>query len=167
MNSIWQKLKKKSYRAAYTSAKIDSDLAAQIYALRDHRGWTQADLANQADMAQPRIAKLESSCDGVTTATLKRIAAAFDVSLEIRFVPFSQSVAESVQNRIDRPIPAFESDISPTARNNLSFPVTSNTNPSLSVDVAPVSRLNFQRDWFASAPISNPTTFRELTYANH
>jgi HTH-type transcriptional regulator / antitoxin HipB len=140
MMSIWSKLKNRNYRRDFTSAKVDSDLAAQIYALREQRGWTQSDLAREAEMAQPRIARLESSCDGVSTSTLKRLAAAFDVALQIRFVPFSQMASDSTQNRVDKAVPPFDSDNPLSAFNSIEFQTASNDIFSFSHVTAATSR---------------------------
>ena len=103
----------KEYRDSLISFKIDNDLSAQIYALREQRGLTQEELGALARMAQPRIAKLEASCEGVSSATLKRLASAFDVGLVIRFAPHSECVADSVRVSVDRSIPAFPDDLAP------------------------------------------------------
>lgn len=113
IKTLWKRLASKNYRDAFVSAKIDADLAGQIYALRDQRGLTQDELGQIALMAQSRIAKLEGSCEGVSLATLKRLAAAFDVGLQVRFVPFNELIASTVRENLDRPIPAFEDDRTP------------------------------------------------------
>jgi transcriptional regulator with XRE-family HTH domain len=100
----------KAYRDAYVEQSINNRLAAQIYSLRAHRDWTQADLSDRSGMAQPRISTLETSCSGVSLNTLKRLASAFDVALVVKFVPFSELTREVAQGRIDRNIPNFEVD---------------------------------------------------------
>ena len=113
LKSIWSKMAEKEYRDAYVEAKLDSELAAQIFAIRNQRNWTQEDLAQQAGMAQPRIARLESSCHGVSVNTLKRLASAFDVALTIKFVPFSEVATSAAKDIIDRPIPQYSNDATP------------------------------------------------------
>lgn len=100
----------KDYRDNYVSSKIDTDLAAQIYSLRDQRGLTQIELGDLADMKQPRIAKMEASCEGVSLTTLKRLASAFDVGLSVRFVSFSELAGQSGRENLDRAIPTFPLD---------------------------------------------------------
>ena len=57
---------------------------------------TQAALAEKAEMSQPRISEIESPGErNLNIETLLRLASAFDVALEIRFVPFSGLVDRS------------------------------------------------------------------------
>lgn len=113
INTLWKRLSNKDYRDAFMSAKIDADLAGQIYALREQQSLTQEELGHRALMAQSRIAKLEGSCEGVSVATLKRLAAAFDVGLQIKFVPFSDIITSSVRDNLDRPVPSYTNDRTP------------------------------------------------------
>lgn len=113
IKSIWKRLGDKEYRDAFVSFKIDSDLSAQIYALRDQQSLTQEDLGARASMAQSRIAKLEASCEGVSLSTLKRLASALDVALSVKFVPFSEVAADTVRENIDRVVPSFSIDRPP------------------------------------------------------
>jgi transcriptional regulator with XRE-family HTH domain len=101
--------------------KIDSDLSAQIYALREQRSLTQEDLGRRANMAQSRIAKLESSCEGVSLATLKRLASACDVALSVRFVSHRELVRQAVRENLDDPIPTFPDDIPPVDEFNVNI----------------------------------------------
>jgi transcriptional regulator with XRE-family HTH domain len=65
-------------------------LAFQIRALRDGAKMSQAEFANALGTSQPAINRLESTEKArPTITTLKKIAAVFDVGLEVRFVPFS------------------------------------------------------------------------------
>ena len=58
---------------------------SDISTLRKKRGWTQAMLAERAEVKQPFIARIESgSFKNVEIRTLIRIAAALNASLEIR-----------------------------------------------------------------------------------
>jgi len=90
---LWKKLGDKAYRDAFVAAQIPNTLVAQIETLREQRGWTQKELAEKAGMLQSRISVMESqSYDKFTLSTLKKIAAAFDVNLVVRFGPFSELV---------------------------------------------------------------------------
>jgi transcriptional regulator with XRE-family HTH domain len=90
---IWNSLKSKKYRDAFTSSHLATNIASQIFALREKFGWTQRDLARETGMAQARISLIENvTYDSFTVATLKRIASAFDVMLVVRFVPYSEGV---------------------------------------------------------------------------
>ena len=65
----------------------------QIRALRKSRGLSQPELARLADMAQPRICEIEKPGERrPNLETLLRLANAFDVGLQIRFVPFDQLI---------------------------------------------------------------------------
>ena len=113
IRSVWKRLSDKEYRDHFVSLKIDSDLSAQIYALRMQRDLTQLELGNKAQMAQSRIAKLEGSCDGVSIATLKRLASACDVALSVRFVSFNELLGQSLKENLDRWVPDFVDDHPP------------------------------------------------------
>jgi len=87
------KLKDKEYRDAFVSALITTGIPFQIKALREQRTWAQKELGKLADMAQESISRLEDPNYGTLNLnTLKRLAAAFDVGLMVRFVPFSDLV---------------------------------------------------------------------------
>jgi len=92
------RLKRKEYRDAFVASQISVGLPFQIRALREQRGWKQSRLAAEADMLQPRISAMERPGESkFNLETLRRIASAFDVALEVRFVPFSDLVDWSDQ----------------------------------------------------------------------
>jgi transcriptional regulator with XRE-family HTH domain len=83
----------KEARAAFVSSQIDKGIAYQIRALRDRQELSQERLSEIVGMNQNAISRLESPRYGrPTISTLKRLAAAFDVALIVRFVPFSHLV---------------------------------------------------------------------------
>lgn len=84
----------KAAREKFVDSQISRNVATQIRAIRDRQGLSQEQLAELAGgMNQNAISRLESPEYGKPTlTTLKRIAAAFDVGLVVRFVPFSQMV---------------------------------------------------------------------------
>jgi transcriptional regulator with XRE-family HTH domain len=89
--TIWKKVRSEKYRRSFVDAHISNTVAAQIAAMREDRKWTQTALAEKAGMKQSRISALEDpDFENVEIATLKRIAAACDVALTVRFVPFSE-----------------------------------------------------------------------------
>ena len=96
-SSLTRELREKRYRDAYVDSQIRIGLPFQIRALRKSRDkMTQAALAKEAEMSQPRISEIESPGErNLNIDTLLRLASAFDVALEIRFVPFSALVARS------------------------------------------------------------------------
>jgi transcriptional regulator with XRE-family HTH domain len=70
---------------------ISKTLAFQIRSLRDKEGWSQQRLAELVGSNQNAIYRAENPNYGKQTiTTLKKIAAAFDVALVVRFVPFSE-----------------------------------------------------------------------------
>jgi transcriptional regulator with XRE-family HTH domain len=82
-----------SARAEFVSSHVDKTLAFQLRAIRDRQGLSQEKLAEMVDMNQNAISRLESEWYGKPTIrTLKRLAAALDVALVVRFVPFNQLV---------------------------------------------------------------------------
>jgi transcriptional regulator with XRE-family HTH domain len=90
---IWESLTvSKGNREAFVSAHLSSNIGAQIFALRESRGWSQGELAAEVGMAQPRISILEGGYDNYSLRTLRRFASAFDVAVVVRFVPFSELV---------------------------------------------------------------------------
>jgi transcriptional regulator with XRE-family HTH domain len=92
-SSLATELRDKKYRDGYVASQIAIGLPFQIRALRRSRGWTQAQLAEAADMSQPRIAEIErAGRRRFNLDTLLRIASAFDVGLEVGFAPFGAVV---------------------------------------------------------------------------
>jgi transcriptional regulator with XRE-family HTH domain len=83
----------KEARTQFVSSQIDKGIAYQIRALRDRQDLSQERLSEIVGMNQNAISRLESPRYGrPTISTLKRLAAAFDVGLIVRFVRFSQLV---------------------------------------------------------------------------
>jgi transcriptional regulator with XRE-family HTH domain len=103
-------LKDKEYRKAFVSSHINNGIAFQIRTMRGDL--TQEELGKLAGMKQEAICRLENPNYGsFTLKTLKEIAAAFNVALMVRFVPFSELVkwdlnlsAESLE------VPSFDQD---------------------------------------------------------
>lgn len=92
-SSLAEQLSGKEYRDAFVGAQIRVGLPMQCRALRESRGWTQPQLAEAAGMSQPRISEIERPGERkLNLETLLRLASAFDVALQVRFVPFSTFV---------------------------------------------------------------------------
>ncbi len=88
---LLENLKDKEYRKAFVESHINNGVAFQIRTMRGDL--TQEDLGKLAGMKQTQICRLENPNYGsFTLKTLKEIAAAFDVALIVRFVPFSELV---------------------------------------------------------------------------
>ncbi len=89
-------------------------LAFQIRALREQREWSQKKLGRMSNMAQERVSILEdpNAESKPTLNTLLRLAAAFDVGLDVRFVPFSKIIDGSFNNTpIALQVPGFEEEL--------------------------------------------------------
>lgn len=97
-DSIVAKLENKAYRDAYVEANLIQGLAHQIRVNRSKRKWSQADLAGYCGgkTKQEAISRLEDPAYGrYTIKTLLKLAAAFDVALLVKFVPFSKFLIET------------------------------------------------------------------------
>lgn len=83
----------KDYRSAYVEEKIRSGVAAQIKAIREKQGLTQAELARKLGKTQSWVARLEDPNQTFPTVpTLLRVAEALDVDLDVSFVSFSRGI---------------------------------------------------------------------------
>jgi transcriptional regulator with XRE-family HTH domain len=89
---LLQKFRSRKRRRSFAEQDLGSTVAAQIYALRQkHNQMTQKELATQTGMSQARISVLENpNYRKFNVGTLQRVAAAFDVALIVRFVPFGE-----------------------------------------------------------------------------
>jgi transcriptional regulator with XRE-family HTH domain len=92
-SSLVEQLRDKEYRDAFVASQIRIGLPMQCRALRESREWTQPQLAEAAGMSQPRISEIERPGERkLNLETLLRLASAYDVALQVRFVPFSEFV---------------------------------------------------------------------------
>lgn len=92
-DELLEDLKDKEYRNAFVSSHISNGIPFQIKTIRDNKKMTQKELGKLARMKQTAICRLENPNYGnFTLKTLKEIAAAFDVALIVRFVPFNDLV---------------------------------------------------------------------------
>lgn len=121
---IWESLDEKNSRDAFVAAHLSNTIGAQIFSMRESRGWSQGDLAEKVDMAQPRISVLEGGYDSYSLKTLRRLASAFDVAVVVRFVPFSELVDWVADTSGEQLAPvAFDND-NLEANDNLQAPQT-------------------------------------------
>lgn len=102
MNSLFEELRSDpdmrdfEYRHAWAEAHLNSMIAMQIKTIREQREWNQARLAVETQMAQPRISLLEDvNYSAWSVSTLKRIARAYDLRLNVSFEEFG-SLAEEL-----------------------------------------------------------------------
>lgn len=93
----------REYREAYASSKMDTVLAMQIRVLREQRGWTQAELAMRMGTRQSRVSTMENcNYGGLTLRTLKRLAAVFDVPLEVSFGKWDSVMQYETRDQMER-----------------------------------------------------------------
>lgn len=104
--------REKDYRRAYVESFLNTFIAAQIKANREKRGLSQSDLADLAGMKQSRISALENvNYSSWSIRTLRRLAAAFDLVLVVRFESFGavlNDIADFKRETLERP--SFEED---------------------------------------------------------
>lgn len=106
-----EELKNKEYRDAFVSSNVDVGVAFQIRALRKQRNWTQTKLADVTKKKQKTISDLENPSNSPSISTLKKIAAAFEVGLEVRFVPFGDMIKWDLNlSAGSLEVPSFEDD---------------------------------------------------------
>lgn len=75
-------------RAAYEEHLANADIAGQIHDLRTKAGLSQRALAKLVGTSAAAICRLEDAdYEGHSVSMLRRIAAALDRRIEIRFVP--------------------------------------------------------------------------------
>lgn len=110
IKGLWKRFSDREYRTVYLDEAINSRLAGQIFSLRTSRNMTQAQVSALTGIAQPTLSRLENDCRGITTATLKKIAAAYDVALVVKFATFSEFARELDEIKIDKEVPSFSSD---------------------------------------------------------
>jgi len=92
------KFEDKEYRDSFVAEQIFSRLPLKIRSIRETQELTQQQLGKLADMAQTWVSKLEDPNYGkLTVATLLKLASAFDVGLQIDFVPFSRILDDSLR----------------------------------------------------------------------
>ena len=85
-----------SARDAYVRAEISTALAHQIRAIRQQRGWTQAELAKKMMTTQAVISRLENPEYGnISLKTLFDLSKVFDTGLKVQFVSLVSMLRET------------------------------------------------------------------------
>lgn len=117
-SSLVRELKDKEYRDSYVASQIRIGLPMQCRALRESREWTQPRLAQLSGMSQPRISEIERPGERrLNIETLLRLASAFDVALQVRFVPFSRLVDDDEDIDLNRfYVKPFDEDLASIER---------------------------------------------------
>lgn len=112
-SSLVNELREKGYRHAFVKSQLRIGLPMMCRALRESRGWTQPELAREAGMSQPRISEIERPGErNLNLETLLRLAEAYDVALQVRFVPFRTFVDDSDNLSLQRySVKPFEQDL--------------------------------------------------------
>ncbi len=119
---LFESFQDKDYRDIFVEEHIGVGLAHQIRALRDKNGWTQEELSNRAGKKQPVIAQLENPDYGnYTLKTLKTLASAFDVALQVDFVSFSELIKRASNLTPEIIAPPDYSEESRSINNHRSF----------------------------------------------
>ena len=111
-----QRLRDREYREAYGDALLSSSIALQIKALREQRGWTQAELARRAGKKQSWISTMENpDYSRWSIKSLRELASAFDLALVVRFENWGKllgSLGKVTRKNLERP--SFDDDSSLT-----------------------------------------------------
>jgi transcriptional regulator with XRE-family HTH domain len=102
----------KEYRHAYAEQSLDLSVGTQIKVLREQRGWRQEDLALEGQMRQPMVSRYENvNYSNWSINTLKKLARAFDVWLDVRFRSFGELVTTTEDfSRESLQVPKFADD---------------------------------------------------------
>jgi transcriptional regulator with XRE-family HTH domain len=86
---LLDELRDEEARHLYAEDFGNSAIALQIKALRLQRGWTQRELAERAGLKQSQVSAMEQADhDTWTLKTLRKLARAFDLALNVRFESF-------------------------------------------------------------------------------
>ena len=73
----------KNTRDAYDARKPKYELASALISLRKKHGWSQRDLAREAGLKQPHIARIERGDVSPTWETVMRLVTALGAEIEI------------------------------------------------------------------------------------
>lgn len=76
-------LKNPVVKAEYDSLAPEYEVVKTIIRERIKRGWSQAELANAVGSRQPVISRLERGEGNPSLSTLRKIATALDLSLQV------------------------------------------------------------------------------------
>ena len=77
---------------AYEATRLAFELGKSVREFREQRGWTQAQLAEAAEMTQPAVARFEAGGTMPTIPVLERLAHALDAELVVRLTPHASAV---------------------------------------------------------------------------
>jgi len=88
----WEELRERRLtetgaQEAYEAARLAYQLGAAVRDLREAKGWSQTQLAREAGMTQPSVARFEAGGTIPTLPVLQRLARALDADLTITVTP--------------------------------------------------------------------------------
>jgi transcriptional regulator with XRE-family HTH domain len=94
---VLQDLLDQEGRQEFLAARINSRIAYQIRALRNQRGWKQAEFARKLGKPQSNVStRLENpDYDGHKIGTLREVANAFDMALLVTFVDYGEFLSRT------------------------------------------------------------------------
>lgn len=96
--SLLRLFRNRAYRRDYVEGFYNTRLATQIKFLREESSSTQTQLGKTLATQQSAISKLENAnYSSWNVKTLRRLARAFDVALQVRFVTFGEALADIEQ----------------------------------------------------------------------
>ncbi|MFG1751281.1 helix-turn-helix domain-containing protein [Streptosporangium sandarakinum] len=72
---------------AYETTRLAYHLGRTVRAMREKRGWSQSDLAREAGMTQPAVARFEVGGTVPTPPVIERLAHALGTEIEVRLTP--------------------------------------------------------------------------------
>lgn len=108
-----EQLQDQEYRRAFVEGHATDTIAFQLRAMRKRKNWEQRDVAEKLGnrKLQPMISRYENPDYGkYSISTLLELAAAFDVALAVRFVPFSELLEWDTSRNPSKELPEFFSD---------------------------------------------------------
>ena len=108
------------FRCGYAESFLNTFVAAQIKAIREQRGLTQAQLAEKIGSKQAGISRLENvNYSAWKTETLRKLARALNVRLKITFETFGallDEVEDFNRESLERPAPAEDAGLTQPKR---------------------------------------------------
>lgn len=92
-----QNLRDPEYAAAHAVGRPFSNLSLNVWSLRETKGMTQKQLAETAQMKQPRVADIERDESNPTLLTISRLAFALGVTADRLIAEPDKSVMASTR----------------------------------------------------------------------
>lgn len=95
IKALRQAFRDKEYRHGYADEFLNAYIATQIKVVREQHEWSQAKLAEEAGMLQPRISVMENvNYASWSIKILRKIAEAFDLTLCVSFESFGKRIRD-------------------------------------------------------------------------